>query len=102
MPSNNPWRRGAELIREDQFDRAADTFAEIGASMQEARARMRAAQALAKQNRNNEAEKQLEKALAFYRPVQATRYIRQAEALLAGTRTASKQDRRVALPSADT
>jgi tetratricopeptide (TPR) repeat protein len=103
LPSNNPWRRGAELIREGRFDRAADTFAEIGASMQEARTRLRAAQTLAKQSRNDDAEKQLEKALVFYRSVQATRYIRQAEALLAGTRTGSKRDRGVvALPTADT
>jgi tetratricopeptide (TPR) repeat protein len=89
IPSISGWRRAGELILEGRFDSAADVFAEMGALEQEARARLRAAQQLAEQGRHKEGEAQLEKALAFYRSVGATRYIRQADALLAATRPVS-------------
>jgi len=49
----------------------------------EAYARLRAAEQLVAEGRQAEADAQLEKALAFFRSVGATRYIREAEALLA-------------------
>jgi hypothetical protein len=50
-----------------------------------ARVRLRAAETLAAQGHRIEANEQLDKALAFYRSVGATRYIREAEALVAAT-----------------
>ena len=47
--------------------------------------RLRAARALVDENRRAEADAQLHRALAFYRSVGATRYIREGEALLAAT-----------------
>jgi len=49
-------------------------------------ARLQAAKKLAEQGRGAEANVQFEEALGFYRSVGATRYIRQAEALLAAAR----------------
>lgn len=100
MPSTSGWRIAGELILAARFDDAADAFAELGTFEQEARARVRAARQLAEQSRNEEAEPQLERALAFYRSVGATRRIHQAEALLTATQTASRRDRRVVLPNA--
>ena len=48
----------------------------------EAYTRLRAAETLIADNRRTEADEQLEKALAFFRSVGATRYVREAEALL--------------------
>jgi hypothetical protein len=47
-----------------------------------AEARLRAAEALTAEGRSAEAQVQLEQALAFYRSVGATAYVRRAEALL--------------------
>ena len=47
--------------------------------------RLRAAELLVADGRRAEADVQLQKALAFYRSVGATRYIREGEALLAAT-----------------
>ena len=58
---------------------------EMGRFAAAARVRLRAAETLAVQGHRTEANEQLDKALAFYRSVGATRYIREAEALLAAT-----------------
>ena len=47
--------------------------------------RLRAAQALVAENRRAEADEHLGRAVAFYRSVGATRYIREGEALFAAT-----------------
>ena len=57
----------------------------MGAFTQEARDRLWLAEALIEQNRRGEAEIHLQRALAFYRSVRATRYLRQGEALLAAS-----------------
>jgi hypothetical protein len=44
--------------------------------------RIRAAKTLLEQGRRSEAQEQVHRALTFHRPVGATRYIRDAEALL--------------------
>jgi class 3 adenylate cyclase/tetratricopeptide (TPR) repeat protein len=64
---------------------AADGLGEIGVRPHEAFARLRAAEQLLEQGRQAEADVQLEKSLAFWRSVGATRYIREGEALLAET-----------------
>ncbi len=65
--------------------RAADILGEIGSLPDEAYVRLGAAERLlgAGRGRRTEAEEQLEKALAFYRSVAATRYIDNAMALSA-------------------
>jgi hypothetical protein len=68
------WTDAARAILDGELERAADLFVEIGSLPDEARARLRAGDA-----------DNVEKALAFYRSVGATRYIRQAEALLAAS-----------------
>ena len=54
-------------------------------SANEADARLRAAEQHAAAGRRAEASAELDRALAFYRSVGATRYIRQGEALLAAS-----------------
>ena len=66
-----------------EYETAADLFIEIGALSFEADARLRAAEQLVAEGRRPEADEQLEKSLAFYRSVGATRYISEGEALLA-------------------
>jgi tetratricopeptide (TPR) repeat protein len=101
MPSTSGWRIAGELILAGRFDDAADAFAELGVFEQAARARVRAARQLAEHSRNDEAGAQLERALAFYRSIGATRRIDEAEALLTAARQASRRDRRVVLPNVD-
>ena len=56
---------------------------EIGDAELEALARLRAAEQLIAEGRRAEADEQLQRSLAFWRSVGATRYIREGEALLA-------------------
>jgi hypothetical protein len=62
---------------------AADALAAIGAGTHEAHARLRAAGRLADAGSRAEAERQLALALAFYRDVRATAFVREGEALFA-------------------
>jgi hypothetical protein len=57
----------------------------MGAVTEEARDRLWLAEALIDQNRRAEADVELQRALVFYRSVGATRYIREAEGLLAAS-----------------
>jgi tetratricopeptide (TPR) repeat protein len=84
-PSDTPWLRSARAIGSGDFRRAADIFGEIGALSFEAFYRLQAAQQLVEQGRRAEADEQLRPALAFYRSVGATRYVREGEALLAAS-----------------
>jgi class 3 adenylate cyclase/tetratricopeptide (TPR) repeat protein len=81
--NSTPWVRAARAFLAGSFVEAAEIFAEIEALPKEAFSRLRAAQALAEAGRRAEADAQLNMALAFYRSVGATRYIREAEALFA-------------------
>ncbi len=83
-PEGHAWRRVVAAILDLDFERAADIFASIG-HVDEGYSRMRAAERLVGQGRSTEAEIQLQAMLAIYRPVGATRYIREGEALLALT-----------------
>ena len=65
------------------FAAAATSYANLGLQTYEARARLRVASDLVAAGRRPEADAQLARALAFYRSVGATRYIREGEALLA-------------------
>ncbi len=64
---------------------AADALAELGKASDEAYLRLRAGERLLGEGRVEEAVEQLERALAFYRGVRATRFIAEAESLLAST-----------------
>ncbi|HEX4746395.1 MAG TPA: AAA family ATPase [Gaiellaceae bacterium] len=77
--------RIASAVLDGDFVAAAEIQADEGWLVGEAELRLRAAKVLAAQGRRAEADVQLEQALAFYRSVGATRYIREGEALLAAT-----------------
>ena len=64
---------------------AAEVYARIAGPAEEAVVRLLAAQQLVDAGRRAEADVQLQRALAFYRAVGATRIVAEAEALLAAT-----------------
>jgi thioredoxin-like negative regulator of GroEL len=70
---------GGDLLR------GAEIFAEIGHLPNEAYTRLRAAKQLVAEGRRTEADEQLRTALAFFRSVGATRYVREGEELLAAS-----------------
>ena len=78
-----PWVHAARSHAAGDVRRAADICATMGAATEEARDRLLLAQALVEQNRPNEAEAELQRARAFYRSVDATRYLRECEGLMA-------------------
>jgi tetratricopeptide (TPR) repeat protein len=80
-----PWVHAARAFAEGELRRAADICGAMGGLTEEARDRLWLAEALIKQGRRSEADVELQRALAFYRSVDATRYIREAEALLAAS-----------------
>jgi len=82
---DTPWARAAAAFASGDLPRAADICAAMGAVTEEARVRLWLARALVEQNRRAEAEVHLQRALAFYQSVRATRYIAQGERLLAAS-----------------
>jgi len=81
VPYASLWSDAALAILDGELERTADVFAEIGSLPDEAYARLRAAERHAADGRRAEAEELLQRSLAFWRSVGATRYIRQAESL---------------------
>jgi tetratricopeptide (TPR) repeat protein len=81
--SDSPWVQAAAAFAAGDLQRASNVLGAMGAVTEEARDRLWLAEALLQQNRRAEADHELQRALAFYRSVGATRYIREAEALLA-------------------
>jgi thioredoxin-like negative regulator of GroEL len=77
------WLEAAEALAAGDAVRAADLYDEIGAQSDAAKTRLLAAQQLVSADRREEAEEQLELALEFFRRAGATRFVREAEALLA-------------------
>jgi hypothetical protein len=84
-PIETKWHEAARALLERDFRSAADVFADIGALDDEALARLRAAEQLVADGSRAAADEQLQRSLAFWRSVRATRYIREGEALLAMT-----------------
>jgi class 3 adenylate cyclase/tetratricopeptide (TPR) repeat protein len=80
-----PWIEAGKAIAVGDLLAAADGLARIGSRPEEAFARLSAGRLLWEKGESNEAEAQLELALEFYRPVKATAYVDQAEALLRST-----------------
>jgi class 3 adenylate cyclase/tetratricopeptide (TPR) repeat protein len=83
IPIQTPWHDVIRAYLASDFGTAADVVHEIGDAVEEAFARLRAAEALVAAGRRAEADEQLQRSLAFWRSVGATRYVRQGEALLA-------------------
>ena len=79
------WVQAVKAVLRREYVRAAEIYAEIGSGPDEAHARLLAADQLLSEGRRREADAQLAEALAFWRSVGATRYIREAEALLAAS-----------------
>jgi class 3 adenylate cyclase/tetratricopeptide (TPR) repeat protein len=80
---HTPWFEAAVACASGDFRGAADVYAGIGALPDEASARLRAAEGLVREDRRAEADVELKQALAFWRSVGATAYVREGEALLA-------------------
>ncbi len=78
------WVETARTYAARDFVAVAEMLREIGSRPDEAEARRWAGEQLLAEGRRDEAEAQLQQALAFYRSVGATRYVRECEALLAG------------------
>ncbi len=78
-----PWVEAASAISSGELRRATDVLGEIGYRTGEVYARLRVAKQRVEEGRRAEADAELNRALAFYREVGATRYVREGEALLA-------------------
>ena len=77
------WVAAARAAVRGDYPEAAEQFARMGTRPHEAYAHLRTAETLVADGRRTEAELHLGQALAFFRRVKATRYIRAAEGLLA-------------------
>jgi class 3 adenylate cyclase len=85
VTSPTAWLQAATAVARGDYEQAADTYAKIGALPDEAYAHLRAAEQLLANGHPTEANLQLRDALAFYRQVQATGYLREAQALAAAS-----------------
>jgi tetratricopeptide (TPR) repeat protein len=79
------WIDAAKAYVSGEFVRAAEIYQDAGSLPDEAFARLRAAEAMIGEGRRTEGDQQLQRALAFYRSVDAKAYLREGEALLART-----------------
>jgi tetratricopeptide (TPR) repeat protein len=77
------WDRRILAILDGDFEEEAERSEKDGRVTSAALARLRAAERLVSEGRRAEADVHLQKALAFYRSVGATHYVRRGEALLA-------------------
>ena len=82
IASGGVWLEIAQAIVRHDFAAAAEELERIGMRTDEAYARLRTAEELASEGRHPEAQPHLERALAFYRSVGASTYVRRAEVLL--------------------
>jgi class 3 adenylate cyclase/tetratricopeptide (TPR) repeat protein len=81
---STPWLEAATALATGDPQRAADLYGEIGSLPDEAFARLRAARHLLNAGRQAEGRTQLHRALTFYRDVDASGYLREAEPLADG------------------
>jgi class 3 adenylate cyclase len=82
LAPDGPWDRAARAAAAGNQSMAADLLAAMGSPTNEAFYRLAAAEALIAAGRRAEGEAELERALAFYRTVDATAYVERADALL--------------------
>jgi tetratricopeptide (TPR) repeat protein len=80
-----PWLEAAAAVAAGEFERAANLYDQIESQPDAAFARLQAAKQLVAGGHRAEANLQLRRALAFYRQVGATGYLREGQALLAAT-----------------
>ena len=83
--SETLWQRIGIALCAGRFADAADLMAETGLRPDEARVRLRAAEALVLDGDRVSADEQLHHALAFFRAVDASAFVREGERLLAAT-----------------
>jgi class 3 adenylate cyclase/tetratricopeptide (TPR) repeat protein len=79
------WAEAAAAICAGDFGAAAEVCRQMGYRPGEAYARLRAARELVEEGRRAEADAELQSALTFWREVEAARYVREGEALLAAS-----------------
>jgi hypothetical protein len=79
------WVEGCRAMSDEDYERASELYATLGARSEEAFARLCGAEHLIAEGKRDEAELQLEQALAFFRQAGAAFYIEQAEKLLAAS-----------------
>jgi len=79
------WQTAVVAYAAGDLERSAELLDEIGAPVDAAYARLRAADALAAEGRRSEADTQLQQALAVFRSVGATAWINEAETLFAAS-----------------
>ena len=77
------WHRASAAILREDFAAAAEVYARLAALPEEAMTRIWAAERLLAEGRRADAEDQLERAVAFWCSVGATRYVARVEALRA-------------------
>jgi hypothetical protein len=82
---NELWRSVADALLQGDLPDVADRLGALGLKPDEAHARLGGARDLVVLGRRAEADEQLARALAFYRSVGASRYVREGEALLAAS-----------------
>jgi len=82
---NTPWDAAGDAVLDGRWADAAAEYERIGARPFAALAELRAAETYVAAGKQAEANDHLTRALAFWRSVGATRYIREGEALLAAT-----------------
>jgi predicted ATPase/class 3 adenylate cyclase len=80
---DNPWARAALLLAKGDHHHAAAVLDETGHRSLAAEVRLRGAAELAERRRLAADDEDLARAVAFYRSVGATRYLREAETLVA-------------------
>jgi hypothetical protein len=79
------WQTAALAYAAGRIEESADLLDEMGAVVDAAYARMRAAEACAAEGRRPEADAQLQRALAVFREIGATAYVNEAESLFAAS-----------------
>ena len=79
------WIDAGRAFASGDYTEAAARFAAIGSKPEEAFAHLRAAESLLERGERTAANAALGRALAFYRAVGATRFVRRGEALLAAS-----------------
>jgi class 3 adenylate cyclase len=87
--ADTPRQRATAALLEGDLLGAADALAELGKVNDEAYLRLHVGSRLLAQGREDEGRAQIERALAFYRDVRATRFVAEAEALTTDTRRQS-------------
>jgi hypothetical protein len=86
-----PWVTAALAVLTSDFEHAVSVLVEIECPPDEAYVHLRAAEELVRAGRRNDAALHVEAALAFYRSVGATRFVREAEALRAAIATDTRR-----------